>query len=333
MALSITISVAMVLAWAFTLSVALSDVLAVCIAIYCMALIQFNSLRLITCILVGFLVYDIFWVFISGQIFGSSVMLSVAKGIGVSGENQALPILLTFSTFINGDGYSLLGLGDVLVPGLLLSYLYRVDRMHERMEIVRLRKLASSSDNKGVNALPEDNNEDDKEESVRSILSSSTDGGSSVDMFLRNDSVAVPSVLLYFPGTLVFYMIALFITFLVVALFGSGQPALLYIVPLIHVFPVVRGWKTGQLKSIWTGNFELPPGTTKKESEYILGEGRTDDNDDNDDNDKDQKVLDGNDEIRSEEIEKEHEESDVLLSQEKESGDDAKEKEQDKSIP
>jgi len=108
-------------------------------------------------------------------------------------------------------------------------------------------------------------------------------------------------------------------------LFGSGQPALLYIVPLVHIFPIVRGRKTGQLKSIWTGNFELPPGTTKKESIYILGEGSFERDDKGDE--------DNNDEIESGETEKEHDESDVLADQQKESEDDAKETEQDKSIP
>jgi len=319
MILCITVSVALVTAWVFTLSVSLSNVLAVCIAINCIALIQFNSLRTITFILIGFFVYDIFWVFISGSIFGSSVMISVAKGIGVSGQDQALPILLTFGTFINGDGYSLLGLGDILVPGLLLSYLFRVDRMHERMEIVRLKKMSSSVPEQQQQEQPESRDDDGDEESARAILSSTNAGGSSVNAFLQNQAVILPSVSLYFPGTLVFYLVALFITFLIVALFGSGQPALLYIVPLIHIFPLVRAYKLGQLKDLWSGSFTLLPGITQKETDYIMGEmGRSEKEDDI---------------IGDEEEGKKQEGDDVSASSEKQDDDVPKESDEDKSIP
>jgi len=72
--------------------------------------------------------YDIFWVFLSPFFFKQSVMVHVATG-GNTGE--AIPMLLRFPR-LNDElgGYSLLGLGDIALPGLFISYLLRFDYEH-----------------------------------------------------------------------------------------------------------------------------------------------------------------------------------------------------------
>jgi len=70
--------------------------------------------------------YDIFWVFLSPYFFqGESVMVRVATG-GDTGES--IPMLIKLPR-MNDElgGYSLLGLGDIALPGLLISYLCRHD--------------------------------------------------------------------------------------------------------------------------------------------------------------------------------------------------------------
>ena len=86
--------------------------------------------------------YDIFFVFVSPYIFGSSVMVTVATGYSGATHNDenfcekhpsdkdcnmnSLPMLLivpTFSSYLSSE--SLLGLGDIVLPGLLLVWAAR----------------------------------------------------------------------------------------------------------------------------------------------------------------------------------------------------------------
>ena len=88
--------------------------------------------------------YDVFFVFISPYVFGSSVMVKVATGPTVaqhSDENfcekyptnrdcntNTMPMLLivpTFSSYLSSE--SMLGLGDIVLPGLLLVWAARLD--------------------------------------------------------------------------------------------------------------------------------------------------------------------------------------------------------------
>jgi signal peptide peptidase-like 2B len=86
--------------------------------------------------------YDVFFVFISPYVFGSSVMVTVATGSTSTthtDENycekyptdsdcalNSLPMLLvvpTLSSYLSSE--SLLGLGDIVLPGLLLVWAAR----------------------------------------------------------------------------------------------------------------------------------------------------------------------------------------------------------------
>jgi len=85
-------------------------------------------------ILVGLFVYDIFWVFGSKPVFGSNVMVTVAKGVEA-------PIKLMFPRSLNGCGdltFSMLGLGDIVVPGLFITFLAKWDA-----ELLAVKKATS----------------------------------------------------------------------------------------------------------------------------------------------------------------------------------------------
>merc|ERR1712176_106363 len=74
-------------------------------------------------LLVGLFFYDIFWVFGSKPVFGSNVMVSVAKGVEA-------PIKLMFPRSLGGCGkllHSMLGLGDIVVPGIFIAFLAKWD--------------------------------------------------------------------------------------------------------------------------------------------------------------------------------------------------------------
>ncbi|CAL8468855.1 g8396 [Coccomyxa elongata] len=85
----------------------------------------------VACILLPLcFVYDVFWVFIEPLIMGgTSVMVEVATG---EASHEALPMLLTAPNMRGGPnaGYSVLGFGDVVLPGLLLVYARIFDLRH-----------------------------------------------------------------------------------------------------------------------------------------------------------------------------------------------------------
>jgi len=71
----------------------------------------------IGCILLcGLFVYDVFWV------FGTEVMVSVAKGI-----NAPIKILFPKALGVKPMPLSMLGLGDIVIPGIFVALLLRFD--------------------------------------------------------------------------------------------------------------------------------------------------------------------------------------------------------------
>ncbi|CAI2350326.1 unnamed protein product [Caenorhabditis sp. 36 PRJEB53466] len=82
--------------------------------------LHLSSFKAGALLLCGLFLYDIFWV------FATDVMTSVAKGIDA-------PILLQFPQDIYRNGpweankYSMLGLGDIVIPGIFIALLRRFD--------------------------------------------------------------------------------------------------------------------------------------------------------------------------------------------------------------
>lgn len=129
----------------------LNNFLAVCIAADFLSLIGLGSFAAAGALLVGLLAYDAFWVFGSGYIFGdgtadSNVMMTVATSESFQG-----PFRLLFPRFDDvldpprpgGLAFSLLGLGDVAVPGLLACLALRYDA--SRATELRERATAAAS--------------------------------------------------------------------------------------------------------------------------------------------------------------------------------------------
>lgn len=96
----------------------LNNVLGISFCVQAIERISIGSYRNGAILLVGLFFYDIFWV------FGTEVMVTVAKSFDG-------PIKLLFPrAFATVDAkaeFSLLGLGDIVVPGLFVSLLLRLD--------------------------------------------------------------------------------------------------------------------------------------------------------------------------------------------------------------
>lgn len=119
-------------------------------------------------------------------------MIVVARGD--KGDGEGIPMLLKVPRLYDPwGGYSIIGFGDILLPGLLISFC------------------------------------------------------------LRYDWIARKSLLRgYFLWATVGYGLGLFLTYVALnAMNGSGQPALLYIVPCTLGTVLLLGWWRGELKSLW----------------------------------------------------------------------------------
>lgn len=115
-----------------------NDLLAGALCLFMLRALHLPSVRVGTLLFVGLLVYDIFWVFFSDRIFANNVMVAVATRESANPVNAAaerlslpmpqlpslsLPAKLLIPSPSSHYEYSMLGLGDVIVPGLLISWL------------------------------------------------------------------------------------------------------------------------------------------------------------------------------------------------------------------
>lgn len=104
---------------------ALNNVLGICFCMQGIERLSLGTYKIGAILLVGLFFYDIFWV------FGTDVMVTVAK-------NLDGPIKLLFPrSLVPGDTgkieLSLLGLGDIVIPGFFLSLLLRFDAENAKM--------------------------------------------------------------------------------------------------------------------------------------------------------------------------------------------------------
>ncbi|CDJ49007.1 signal peptide peptidase domain-containing protein, putative [Eimeria brunetti] len=100
--------------WLLTKHWALHNILAIAFCIQAIALVSVGSFGVASILLCGLFVYDVVWV------FGTEVMVSVAKAF----EG---PAKLMFPVHISPLQYSILGLGDVVIPGVLIAMCLRFD--------------------------------------------------------------------------------------------------------------------------------------------------------------------------------------------------------------
>eukprot|EP00638_Chattonella_subsalsa_P000540 CAMPEP_0117755468 /NCGR_PEP_ID=MMETSP0947-20121206/13472_1 /TAXON_ID=44440 /ORGANISM="Chattonella subsalsa, Strain CCMP2191" /LENGTH=562 /DNA_ID=CAMNT_0005574813 /DNA_START=348 /DNA_END=2036 /DNA_ORIENTATION=- len=121
----------------------LQDLFGVCLCVLFLSVIRFPNVKIAAVLLTLAFFYDIFFVFISPLIFENSVMVQVATGGEAKADptycekypddedcqtREQLPMLLLMPR-INDyhGGYAMLGLGDIVLPGLLLAFALRYD--------------------------------------------------------------------------------------------------------------------------------------------------------------------------------------------------------------
>ncbi len=121
-AFSFAVSLTVVITWAITRNWLLNNIMAACICILFLKTIKQNSLMPGVVLLSLLFFYDIFWVFFSGKFTGGeSVMVAVARGVDIPIKLWMPHITSAFPT----TACSLLGLGDILIPGIFIGFMTR----------------------------------------------------------------------------------------------------------------------------------------------------------------------------------------------------------------
>ncbi|CAK9134401.1 unnamed protein product [Ilex paraguariensis] len=107
------------------------DILGIALIITVLQIVRVPNLKVGTILLSCAIVYDIFWVFVSKWWFHKSVMIVVARG-DRSGED-GIPMLLKIPRLFDPwGGYSIIGFGDIILPGLLVAFSLRYDWLSKK---------------------------------------------------------------------------------------------------------------------------------------------------------------------------------------------------------
>ncbi|KAF2773692.1 hypothetical protein EJ03DRAFT_323647 [Teratosphaeria nubilosa] len=183
-------------------------------------------------ILLGLFCYDV-W-----AVFFTPLMVTVAKNLDV-------PIKLLFPR--PDEGYSMLGLGDIVLPGIMMGLALRFD-----LYMFYLRKQEKRQVSKSTAAENETSDEVDK---APYVPVTSTFG----DRFWTRSlpTTAKPETLSftfpkpYFIASVVGYVIGMLATLGVMSVFQHAQPALLYLVPGVLLSLWGTGLTRGELKHMW----------------------------------------------------------------------------------
>eukprot|EP00794_Sanderia_malayensis_P013791 gene13791-15234_t len=149
---SLLLSAMIVLLWIVTGHWLLMDALAMAMCVAMIAFVRLPSLKVSVLLLFGLLVYDVFWVFFSEYLFKVNVMVKVAtqpannpmnildgRVAQANGQGRelfpklSLPGKLIFPSSYRTGHYSMLGLGDIVMPGLLLCFVLRFDNHKKRL--------------------------------------------------------------------------------------------------------------------------------------------------------------------------------------------------------
>ncbi|OMJ66034.1 hypothetical protein SteCoe_37264 [Stentor coeruleus] len=123
---SALVSLCIVTIYAFTKNWILNNIIGLCFAYIMIKTVKIPSFKVGGLLLSLAFFYDIYWVFFSQYAFGANVMVSVASGLD-------LPIKLECPRLLSSAipyTCSMLGLGDLALPGLFLAFASRFDHIN-----------------------------------------------------------------------------------------------------------------------------------------------------------------------------------------------------------
>ncbi|KAH6913847.1 signal peptide peptidase-domain-containing protein [Coprinopsis sp. MPI-PUGE-AT-0042] len=185
-------------------SIFVTDILGLSFSHNALSLLKLDSFKTGSILLSGLFLYDIWWV------FGTEVMVKVATTLD-------LPIKLLWPksmSFSSERGFTMLGLGDVVIPGTFIALALRYDYARYSAKVTkasRSRKGRSTAGRLTFNQAPKP----------------------------------------YFFASLAAYVCGLATTMVVMHVFRKAQPALLYLSPACILSFVVTATLRGELAEVW----------------------------------------------------------------------------------
>lgn len=213
------------------------DFLGLLLCSVCLTSIRVSSLKTATLALCCFLGADVFAVLITPYLFGSSVMMDVATAgtpraypfgdqacycrynpgdSTFCGATEYMPILLRLPVSVDyRGGYVMLGLGDIIMPGIALAMCLRQDYYCKR----------------ATAPLP---------------------GRASNDGILARFGIGTGRGIGYYPVALIGYAVGLSLANAAVVIMRLGQPALLYLVPCVLIPVIGLAQARGELPAWWS---------------------------------------------------------------------------------
>jgi len=178
-------------------------------------------------------VYDIFWV------FGTDVMVTVAKSFEA-------PAKIIFPISFKPFQQSILGLGDIVIPGIFISMVLRFDFW---------------LDGKGKDVGQETTSKENENDSKQSeIVRNKESINHNVDIHQRFSK-------LYFWCVMAAYLVGLLTTNIVMVIYKHPQPALLYLVPFCLAGLNVPACVLSQLHDVYSFSEENPKDEKPKSDE------------------------------------------------------------------
>ncbi|WAO86672.1 Hypothetical protein NCS54_00395300 [Fusarium falciforme] len=198
-----------------------------------------------TLVLVGLFFYDIF------MVFYTPYMVTVATKLDV-------PIKLTFET---ADRKSILGLGDIVIPGMVMALALRFDLWRHyirkvKYESTELKLIEKDS----AGALVTRSEVKHKEVKAKYVNVKGNWGDSlwTRGPLFFSGAKPLPAELeaarfpkTYFYASIFGYFLGMLVTLAMLLVFKRGQPALLYLVPGVLGSLWLTGLVRGEIKQMW----------------------------------------------------------------------------------
>ncbi|BFU19743.1 signal peptide peptidase family protein [Entamoeba histolytica HM-1:IMSS-B] len=122
---SITITLIIVLVYINNPNWWLTNIIAICIAISIQTLLSFDKVHIPLVLVIGLFVYDLIRIFRNCYIpfyDGQSVL----KGLSKNSTAYRIPLYLEFYSMFSA-GHFIIGLGDIIFPGMFITHLYCID--------------------------------------------------------------------------------------------------------------------------------------------------------------------------------------------------------------
>ena len=109
--------------WLYTKNWLLNNIIAILFVQCLIRIIRVKSLMIGTLLLSALFIYDVFWVFFSASVFGSNVMVTVATNLELP-----IKILIPYFNPRPTSQCTLIGVGDLVMPGLVIAFSYKVSK-------------------------------------------------------------------------------------------------------------------------------------------------------------------------------------------------------------